>query len=282
MQELVERGHIYIAVASLNRVKISGSHEQYVEKESHFEEILVRERIKDMVVRDRAGSEQALTEARWNRFTRVLTEFEGWSSRLRSDFGAAATDFVIQHRLVETPAATLAEVEAALASLEPNGYDVSVLEMTADSFNARVVEHETSAATSSNVPAELLASPVYANVRKAHALSPRSSGAPPFRLRLGDEGPARPRPSRALREQLARRLRRKACSPGRFKGLGEMDPDRALGHDDGSGEARARPGRGRGRSSSRPDLLDADGRPGRAAPRLHRAEREVTSRFLDV
>src|SRR5215210_7371523 len=100
MRELVERGHIYIAVPPLYRVKL-GSHEQYVEKESQFEEILVRERIKDMIVRDRAGRDLAFTEARWSRFTRTLTEFEGWSSRLRSDFGAPATDFVVNHRLVE-------------------------------------------------------------------------------------------------------------------------------------------------------------------------------------
>ena len=54
MPELVERGHVYIAVPPLYRVKIGGQ-EQYVEKESQFEDLLVRERIKDMEVTDRAG-----------------------------------------------------------------------------------------------------------------------------------------------------------------------------------------------------------------------------------
>ncbi len=45
MKELVEAGHVYIAVPPLYRVKL-GSHERYVEKESQFEEILIRERAK--------------------------------------------------------------------------------------------------------------------------------------------------------------------------------------------------------------------------------------------
>src|SRR2546429_4241526 len=125
MQELVERGHVYIAVPPLYRVKL-GQTETYVEKEAQFEEILVRERVKDMEVRDRAGTDWKLTEARWNRFSRALTEFEGWSSRLRSDFGAAPADFVVTHRLVETAAAEVGDVKKALGSLEPDGYDVAV------------------------------------------------------------------------------------------------------------------------------------------------------------
>ena len=52
MQELVERGYVYIArAAALSRE--ARSQLRYVEKESQLEELLVRERVKDMDVTDR-------------------------------------------------------------------------------------------------------------------------------------------------------------------------------------------------------------------------------------
>ena len=58
MQELVEGGHVYIAVPPLYRVKM-GNQERYVEKESQFEEILIRDRAKDIEVTDRPARRPA-------------------------------------------------------------------------------------------------------------------------------------------------------------------------------------------------------------------------------
>ena len=112
MQELVERGHVYIAVPPLYRVKM-GNQERYVEKESQFEEILIRDRAKDIEVTDRAGEASRVTEARHQRLVRALTEFDGWLARLRADFGSTAASFVVMHRLIELDAATPPEVERA-------------------------------------------------------------------------------------------------------------------------------------------------------------------------
>src|SRR5260221_13846406 len=99
MKELFERGHIYIAVPPVYKVKL-GNQQDYFEKDSQLEDLLVRERFGELDVSDRDGSEVKPTEARWKRFTSALAEFEGWSARLRADFGHHAADLVISHRLV--------------------------------------------------------------------------------------------------------------------------------------------------------------------------------------
>jgi DNA gyrase subunit B len=220
MKDLVEGGFVYIAVPPLYRVKIGGR-EQYVEKESQFEDLLVRERIKDMEVTDRRGEPIKLTETRYNRLTRALNEFEGWSSRLRADFGSSAADFVIAHRLVETEASAPGEAEDAFAGLDPNGYELTVVEQDAESFRVKVVERDTGTASHVTVPGELLSSPVYTNVRRAHAKLTDVVGSPPFRIALGKKAAAA-ETFEQLRAQ-ALEVAKDGIQVSRFKGLGEMD-----------------------------------------------------------
>ena len=59
----------------------------------------------------------------------------------------------------------------------------------------------------------------------------------------------------------------------RYKGLGEMNPGAALGHDDQSADATSDSGAHRGCAGRQRHLRDADGRSGRAAARVHREER---------
>src|SRR3954467_1759845 len=184
MRELFERGHIYIAVPPLYKVKL-GNQEYYFEKDSQLEDLLVRERFGDLEVNDRDGNELKLSEARWKRFTGALQEFEGWFARLRSDYGAHAGDLVIDHRLVELDATTPAELHAALASLPSNGFTLSVLDHDANGVNVKVVEEETSAAQSTALGADLLSSPIYAHLRKSYARLVEIIGPPPFTLALG-------------------------------------------------------------------------------------------------
>jgi DNA gyrase subunit B len=223
MRELFEYGHVHIAVPPLYRVKL-GNQEFYFEKDSQLEDLLVRERFGDLEVHDRAGSEVKLTEARWKRFTGALAELEGWTARLRADYGHHAADLAVSHRLVELDAATPAELEAAIGSLPPNGYKLSVLERDEEGLHVKVIEEETSAAQTVVLSAELLTSPIYVNLRRAYQKLAEVVGSPPFALTLGKRS-AEAESFAELRSVALDLAREAGIQLSRYKGLGEMNPD---------------------------------------------------------
>jgi DNA gyrase subunit B len=220
MPELIDRGHVYIAVPPLYKVKL-GNQEFYFEKDAQLEELLVRERVGELEIAGRDGAALKLTEARWRRFAGALAEFEGWLARLRADYGPAAADFVITHRIVEDDIASIAELGKAIDASPDNGYALSVLDSSDGSLDVKVVETETSSATHVTVPAELFASPIYANLRKAYGKLLEIVGPPPFALAHGKKR-RDAETFGALRHE-ALDLAKEGIQLSRFKGLGEMN-----------------------------------------------------------
>jgi DNA gyrase subunit B len=222
MPELIDRGHVYIAVPPLYRVKLAGR-ESYFEKDAQLEDLLARERIPTIEITDREGTTVKVSEARWARFSKELAQYDGYFARLRSDFGHGAASLMIQHRLVEHEIESPADVDAAVAAIAPNGYELSVLERSEDGFQVRLIETETSAARVITIPAELLASPIYVNLRKAYNRLLEVVGPPPFTVTVGKE--------RELAEtyDVLRAKILDAAKQGiqvsRFKGLGEMNAE---------------------------------------------------------
>jgi DNA gyrase subunit B len=223
MRELFEYGHIYIAVPPLYKVKL-GNQEFYFEKDSQLEDLLVRERFGDLEVRDRDGTEVKLTEARWKKFTGALAEFEGWSARLRADYGNHAAELAVSHRLVELAATTPEELETAIGVLPPNGYKLSVLNRDEQGLQVKVVEEETSAAQTVGLTAELLSSPIYENLRRAYRKLLDIVGPPPFALALG-KSRAGAEGFSELRHETLELARGTGIQLSRYKGLGEMNAE---------------------------------------------------------
>jgi len=223
MPELVERGHVYIAVPPLYLVKM-GSRQTYLQKESQLEDLLVRERFPELEIVGREGAQVKLTEARYGRFQRALKEYEGWSARLRSDFGPAPAAFVIAHGFIESETTTLADATRKLEAADADGYEVSVTARDEAGVEFRIIEVETSTASHVTVPTELITSPIYEKVRRAYGRLGEILGArPPFTLRLGKK-----KAEAATFEQLRDRalsLAKEGLQVSRFKGLGEMNFD---------------------------------------------------------
>jgi len=221
MQELFDRGHVFIAVPPLYLVKL-GQQETYLVKDAQLEELLVREKFPEIAIESRDGTAIKFTESRYGRFQRALSEFEGWSARLRSDFGADAADFVVTHRLVESDADTPQAVAKLIESLPKNGYEFAVVGSDADGVRVKIVELETSAAHEVAVPQELLASPIYAHVRRTYErLREVAGGLPPFSLKHGKRE-TEAVTFEALRDR-AVELAKEGIQISRFKGLGEMN-----------------------------------------------------------
>jgi DNA gyrase subunit B len=111
----------------------------------------------------------------------------------------------------------------AIAKRDANGYTFEA-EAKDEALRVRVTETETSAATVISVPAELLGSPVYANVRKAYSrVTDAVGGLPPFAVRLGK----RAETAETFDELRATSLElaKQGLQITRFKGLGEMNED---------------------------------------------------------
>jgi DNA gyrase subunit B len=224
MPELVENGHVYIAVPPLYRVKI-GNQETYVEKETQFEELLVRERVKDIVVGDRSGSATKFTPKRWNDFTKALHEFDGWLTKVNSEFRdyAAPATFAVAHRFVEHPITDIEAARAVLGDLNTNGYELAEVESRLDNtFRLKVIERATSAASHIDVPEDLFGSPSYSSLRKAYEKAANVVGLPPYTVTLGKK--SRKVETFAELRSATLDLAKEGIQVARFKGLGEMNP----------------------------------------------------------
>ena len=86
MPDLIDAGYVYIAKPPLYKVK-SGKQDIYIEKESELEEVLLRDKLEKLEVTDRDGQAFSLTHARWQKYGRLLKQYEGWAAALRAEWG---------------------------------------------------------------------------------------------------------------------------------------------------------------------------------------------------
>jgi len=224
MPELIDAGYVYIAKPPLYKLK-SGSQELYIEKESELEEALLRDKLEKMTVTDRDRREAKFTHARWQKFGRLLKQYEGWASALRAEWGHDTITFLEESAILDSGLLTATDVVELLRGKDPEGepYETELLSEDELEVVVRVVERKTGSASRYKLRRAMFDTPEYQAFVRVHGELEGLAGTPPFAVVLGK------READALSfEDLRRRVlevARDGVPMQRFKGLGEMNAD---------------------------------------------------------
>jgi DNA gyrase subunit B len=224
MPELIDAGYVYIAKPPLYKVK-AGKKDVYIEKESELEDVLLRDKLEKMEVSDRTRKRFALTHARWQKYGRLLKQYEGWASALRAEFGHDPITFLEESSILDAGVTDSEAVIDLLQADDPEGepYETELVSEDPVELIARVVERKTGTAATYRLRRALFAKPEYERFVKVHKELEDLAGTPPFDIVLGK------REARALSFEELRRKVLEVARDGvplqRFKGLGEMNAD---------------------------------------------------------
>ena len=224
MQELIEAGYVYIAKPPLYKLK-QGARERYIEKDSELEDILLSDKWEKIDIFDRHGTQFKLTEARWQRFSRLLKQYEGWSLSLRGHHGHDVVQFLEESSLLGEQ---VMSAEAAIellgrAGLEGETHATELLSQDNGEIRVKAVEAKTGFARTHRIKRSLFDSQEYRQLARVHGQLIELAGTPAFDVRLGDARESAPT-FEALRSAVMT-VAQKGIKLQRFKGLGEMNAD---------------------------------------------------------
>ncbi len=224
MQELIDAGYVYIAKPPLYKVK-QGSQERYIEKESELEAILLADKLEKFEVIDVSGQPFKLTETRWQRFTRLLKQYEGWAAALRTEHGDEAVTFLEESQILDKQVMSVDQLVDLLTREDPEGepFDTEVVTSDDGVVRVRSVERKTGLAMTHYLRKTLFDATEYRQLSRVHDELIGLAGTAPFTVRLGTEA------EDALSFEDLRttvlQVAQKGVQLNRFKGLGEMNAD---------------------------------------------------------
>jgi DNA gyrase subunit B len=224
MPELIEAGYVYIAKPPLYKLK-QGRNERYVERESELEEFLLSDKLDKIEVTDREGQAFKLTDTRWQRFTRLLKQYEGWSSTLRAEYGHDMVRFLEESALLDEGVVT---ADAAIELLSREGiegepYETTLTDQSDGKIVVRAIEVTSGLARTHRLPRTLFDATEYRQFIRVHQQLVELAGTPPFNVALKDDT-RHSLSFEALRTDVLD-VARKGVNVQRFKGLGEMNAD---------------------------------------------------------
>jgi DNA gyrase subunit B len=224
MQELIDAGYIYIAKPPLYKVT-QGKSERYVEKESELEDILLGDKLDRIEVADHEGKVFKLTENRWQRYRRLLKQYEGWASALRAEYGNDIVTFLEESQILDEQVKDAEELLGLVNRKDPETepYLTNLVASEDGLIHVKAVERKSNMARTLKIKRTLFEANEYRQLNRVHAELVGMAGTPPFSVKLGDQS------EEALSFEDLPRSVLKVASKGlnlqRFKGLGEMNAE---------------------------------------------------------
>jgi DNA gyrase subunit B len=236
MPDLIEQGYVYIAKPPLYKVT-QGRQERYLEKESELEELLLADKWEKLEVFDRHGTQCKLTDTRWQKYGRLLKQYEGWASSLRADHGHDVVTFLEESQVLDEQVETVDQLTKLLSQPAPDSepFDIELLDQDPTELVLRAVERKSGLAQTHRLRASLFDANDYRQFLRVHNQLVELAGTPPFKVRLGEHD------ADALSFEELRRCVLQVAQRGvklqRFKGLGEMNAEQ-LGETTMNAESR--------------------------------------------
>jgi DNA gyrase subunit B len=226
MKDLIEAGYVYIAKPPLYKLK-QGRNERYIEKESELEEVLLSDKFDRIQIFDRYNKPFKLTEARWQKYTRLRKQYEGWASALRAEYGHEIVRFLEESALLDERVETAEEAIRVISAGTEDGavFSTELLDQDDATLRVRAVETKTGLAATHRIPRELFEAPEYRSFLRVHGALVETAGVPSFTVTLGDKSEQAPS-FEALRNTVLDVVRKQpGVGLNRFKGLGEMNAE---------------------------------------------------------
>ena len=229
MPELIAGGFIYIAKPPLYKIKVSGK-DRYVEKENELEEVLLTNKYEKLKIHEvtqngKKPKTLELTETRWQRFTKLLKQHQGWSTVLRAEYGHEAIDFLERSSIV---ADGLTNPEDVIKFAQ-NGKDdqatvtVDLVRQDAVELTLKGIETETGHAQVHHLPRSLFEGKEFREFVKVQGALTELIGDLPVEVEL-DGNFEKARSYEEIRQKVIK-LVSKGVAISRFKGLGEMNAE---------------------------------------------------------